>query len=283
MGILATFVAGDTKPVALLISGNAYGRLVGVPHITAGQLVAPNGAHIDGPGALMNALDIPGLLLKEPLVEGDRSGVASTADAGRIDAMRSIDEVSDLVGQNTVATCRSLADCWDKVAKTPFFSAAQIAQAKACCLLGLLAFPASAREVRNVRPDADPNRTAPIVTDATRASYDAIVNRFKLIRNAYYARQYAAAAQAARDAASDVVFWDTVYAVVQTVAEAPANVVGAVGDATLSFAGGFLARTWYLWVIAGGLAFVWFNKGLLAAAANRKALAVLKVPHADPE
>lgn len=275
-GLLATFVGQDNKPIALLLSSNAYSRLIGTPHVTAGNLIGVNGAVIDGTTALMDALDIPGIIIKEPVVEGERSGVADGQKAARIEGMKSVSDIVDLVGPATVDTCKLLAGLWDKLGKTPYFTKAQADHAKAACLLGLLAFPASAREVKNMRPNAEPGKTAPPVTDANRAGYDAIVSRFKVIRNNYYARQYGAAVAAAQAAESDAAWWDTIYTVVQAVADAPATIVGAVGDATLGFVGGFLARTWYLWLIVAAGAFVWFNKGALASMASKKAMAAIE-------
>ena len=276
MGALSMLVGRDFKPFALLLSGNAYSRLIGTPHVTAGNLMGINGAIIDGPGALMDALDIPGLIIKEPVVEGDRPGVANAAQAERIEGMKSVADVVDLVGPATADTCKLLAGLWDKLGKTPYFTKEQADHAKATCLLGLLAFPGTAREVKNMRPSTEPGRTAPPVTDSTRSGYDAIVGRFKTIRNAYYARQYTAAVAAAQSAADDAAWWDTVYTVVKAVADAPATVVGAVGDATVGFLGGFLARTWYLWLLVAAGAFVWFNKGALASMASKKAMSALE-------
>jgi len=57
--------------------------------------------------------------------------------------------------------------------------------------------------------------------------------------------------------------------------EAPGNLVGWMGDGLLSFAGKFLGRTWYLFVIAGVVYVMWTGRGKIARKAASKAEALL--------
>ena len=270
-GIVSQLVGDGTKPLALGAVANAWQRLVGPLRVIGSSIIAQDSLHVDGASDFMRAFRIPGMITRD-LIAPTADAVVTAATAARFDAMRSIDDVSDIVGADNVAACHSLADLWERCRGSGFFTSDQINLAKAACLSGVLCYVASGRAVMNVWPACPPGLAAPVVNDTTRPKFDGIVARFDIVRKAYAARNFADATKQAQAAAADVAFWDTVYTVVKAVADAPATVAGAASDATMRLAGGILAKAWPLILMVGaafGLYF--FGPAILGGLRTRAA------------
>lgn len=87
---------------------------------------------------------------------------------------------------------------------------------------------------------------------------------------AYANKQVEAGRAILARASANAAFWNGLYAADLALVNLPGTIVGGIGDGILSALKAFLARTWYLFVIAAVLAFLWFNRGAVAAKLNAK-------------
>lgn len=65
-------------------------------------------------------------------------------------------------------------------------------------------------------------------------------------------------------------FWGGLYAADQAFLNLPGTIVGGIGDGILTALKAFVARTWYLLVIAAVVIFLWYNRSAVVAKVNAK-------------
>ena len=88
---------------------------------------------------------------------------------------------------------------------------------------------------------------------------------------AYAAQRVAEGKRIVANAQANAAFWNGLYSAAVAIRDLPGNAVNAVGAGAVDALRSFIARVW--WILALGLvgAFVWFNRGSIAKAANGKA------------
>jgi hypothetical protein len=264
IGYLAT-KSGDVSLNQLSI-GNAWSRVVGTVTLRGNNLYSPHGTEINYAPNIGGALVLPGILVRE-LVAGDapmtvRANAAPPEiRSGEWDAA----DLPELYGESNVRFLAALAKVWKLAGGSGIWTDHQLDMIDTIIKSGLAVWPYPLTAIKNSMPDAPPGVLN--IPAAHGAAFDKIVDHFKPIRTAYYRNALSDAAAATEASAADVAFWDSVHAVVQAVADAPAAIAGAVSNGSMGLLWGVIKKAWpLLLTIGAGLALYYFGPILLTGA-----------------